>query len=805
MAAMHGLPGTLHHRCMLEVDGPPSPSHRGRPLVSRCASSAAGNMAQRGLSWLPSHPSSSSSSCARPYAVGWNAATARATTRTSGESHREQCSQSALQPRIAVCMLLGSGALVRRHYYHNGLSRPRLNRCVPCAVHKAQRHAYPGVPPELERYEPQQFQDYFLRRPSDVIWRCFDIFIRGAVWAQDFARHRHQPSETKRLAWQLCEVLTALGPSFVKLGQVFSSRVDLVPPEYVEELGKLTDRVLPFSRDKACEILQEDWVATDAPFPIQQLPELPAASASLGQVYRVVTARDGVLAVKVQRPGAREQVCLDLFVLRTLAPLLRGWLRLNTDLLELVDEYGARFVDEMNYVREAEDALAFQQGMSRLGLDSVSIAEPRLALTTGRVLVTRWVDGLRIDGCGHKEGTRLCGIALTAYLTMLLETGRLHADPHPGNLLRAEDGRLCILDWGLVTTVEPHQRDAIIAYITHLLAEDWSKVPDDLVRLGFITMDGKRAVYDDAEAAKAISAVFRGIASGGSARKRVRDVIPEIQAVRRRYGNIGQIPAYFTYILRSFSVLEGIGLGQDPSYSIASGCYPFMVAWLLRADPEKAQQVLEALVYQPQSDIKEPLPKGIRAPLSGRRILRLLDALENYTTQAAAPSEASASSKPSADDDGLSQIISLLLLLSRSEACQDLAVIEAARTLDVVLREALEMSGAAGHCGVVGAQTAEDKAVLASLQDLVDGILARSSSVSRAADFFSKQRPQQLQQLIQKLLAGGRPTIDAAVFELCEHLPEIRSAIRKFIVELLRRAAARLDQDATRTAAAPSA
>merc|ERR1712232_306409 len=100
-------------------------------------------------------------------------------------------------------------------------------------------------------------------------------------------------------------------------------------------------------------------------------------------------------------------------------------------------------------------------------------------------------------------------------------------------------------------------------------------------------------------------------------------------------------------ILRAFSVLEGIGLAQDSSYSIASACYPFIVAWLLRADPVKAQQVLEALVYQPKSDIKEPLSSGARAPLSGRRILRLLDAFDSYTMQAASPASRRAASEAS--------------------------------------------------------------------------------------------------------------------------------------------------------------
>jgi predicted unusual protein kinase regulating ubiquinone biosynthesis (AarF/ABC1/UbiB family) len=187
-----------------------------------------------------------------------------------------------------------------------------------------------------------------------------------------------------------------------------------------------------------------------------------------------------------QRPDMLPGILLDLYLLRKCVPLLKKNKNLNTDLVAVVDEWGVRFVDELDYRREAANATQFGEAMRARGLTSLCTAEVVHGLTSQRVLTTEWVDGTRLDESDKGDEARLCGIALNGYLTMLLDTGVLHADPHPGNLLRTTDGRLCILDFGLVTELTQEQQYSIIEYIAHLISENYIRVPGDLSRLGFV-------------------------------------------------------------------------------------------------------------------------------------------------------------------------------------------------------------------------------------------------------------------------------------------------------------------------------
>ena len=334
------------------------------------------------------------------------------------------------------------------------------------------------------------------------------------------------------------------------------------------------------------------------------------------------------VAVKVQRPDMLEEISLDLLLLRSVAPLLRRNLGLNSDLEGLVDEWGRGFVAELDYRTEGVRAVEFVEAMRRRNIDTVTSPEPALDLSTGQVLVSEWIDGERLELSSSEDVAKLCGVALTAYLTMLLDTGTLHADPHPGNLLRTLDGRLCILDWGLTAEVSQDKQYAIIEYISHLVAEDYGKVPQDLVKLGFVP-ESKVEAMEDSDVATALSYVFRQLASGGGAKQvagriNVADIGVEVSALKDKYGNILQIPTYFAYILRSFSILEGIGLQNDPEYQIVQGCYPYVARRLFNDDSERAKAALRAMLYTPAKGGDQ---------LNARRLVKLASAFRSYTDQ----------------------------------------------------------------------------------------------------------------------------------------------------------------------------
>ena len=553
-------------------------------------------------------------------------------------------------------------------------------------------------PAELREYDPSAIQKYFKSRPLTLLKRTarsgallgsfgLKLWLDRKMLGDEPSESKKDAVDKKRAA-QLRLTLVSLGPTYVKLGQVLSSRQDLLPKAYIMELRTLQDAVPPFDDALARRILDAELGAANAKK--LALSSAPIASASLGQVYKGSIKRsDGsseAVAVKVQRPGALAAISLDIGIIRSFAEPWRRFKGLNTDLEGLVDEWGRRFVEELDYGREAANGERFRVAMeSRPDLAGVVTAAPVIkGASTRRVLTTGWIDGQRLDTSEEGDVPRLCAVALAAYLAMLLDIGLLHADPHPGNLFRTADGKLCILDWGLVTPVSPELSTAILSFIAHLVSKDFEKVPADLDAMGFIP-NGKREAMEDAGVASAIGLLFSALAKGGGAEgfraelglpdeakikeirkelKGVKDMklrrekfleasggaeskvgqlTRDLEGIQERYGNIFQIPSYFGYILRSFSVLEGIGLASDKNYSIANECYPYVARRLLTDPSPETKRALEQLLYGAE---------GPKAALSVRRVKQLAGAFGNYSAMTGAPNG-------EGDDDGFERDVAV--------------------------------------------------------------------------------------------------------------------------------------------------
>ena len=212
-----------------------------------------------------------------------------------------------------------------------------------------------------------------------------------------------------------------------------------------------------------------------------------------------------------------------------------------------------------------------------------------------RVLTTKWIDGEKLDSSASTDVAALCSVAMNTYLTMMLECSILHCDPHPGNLKRTPDGRLCILDWGLVTVLQPDLQLSYIEHIAHLTSKDYAKVPGDLVKLGFVP-EGKQKAVLEAGVVDVLSSVYTKFAGGGGAAKiDVNQVISEMNGLAGTYGNLFQLPPYFAYIARAFGVLEGIGLTVDPDYAIVGECLPYISQRLLTDNSERTGSALSTV------------------------------------------------------------------------------------------------------------------------------------------------------------------------------------------------------------------
>lgn len=262
---------------------------------------------------------------------------------------------------------------------------------------------------------------------------------------------KNQPARAK----DALALATQLGPTFIKLGQALSIRTDLIPEAYALELRQLQDKVPQFDNDEAKEILRKELGVSNLNQVFKSFSQKAIASASIGQVYKGVLLDGKEVAIKIQRPNILSEIALDLYLLRLLTPLqVRISNAVNKvkttqddiDLaLKLVDEWGRGFIAEVDYQLEARNTMKFIEAMQKRGLASVTAPSVFDTLSGPRVIVTEWIEGTRLDFDASPDVPRLCSVAINAYLTMLLDTGVLHCDPHAGNLLRTKDGRLCIL------------------------------------------------------------------------------------------------------------------------------------------------------------------------------------------------------------------------------------------------------------------------------------------------------------------------------------------------------------------------
>jgi predicted unusual protein kinase regulating ubiquinone biosynthesis (AarF/ABC1/UbiB family) len=347
-----------------------------------------------------------------------------------------------------------------------------------------------------EKYDVARADAFYRSKPLFVFRRLLKLAGSTNAFllklALDWRRGSLEGNQAER-AKEALALATQLGPTFIKLGQALSIRTDLIPEAYALELRKLQDAVPPFDSTEAKEIIRREMGVRNLGEVFKTLSDKPIASASIGQVYRGTLLDGRDVAVKVQRPKILGDIALDLFILRLLTPLQvrasnlfsqRSTEQADIDVaLSLVDEWGRGFVAEVDYRLEALNTMEFIAAMERRGLNAVTAPEVVGSLSGPRVIVTRWMDGTRLDRDASSDVPRLCSVAVNAYLTMLLDTGVLHCDPHPGNLLRTTDGRLCILDWGMTLRVPPDLQYSLLEFIAHINTEDYDSLLVDFINL----------------------------------------------------------------------------------------------------------------------------------------------------------------------------------------------------------------------------------------------------------------------------------------------------------------------------------
>jgi hypothetical protein len=276
-------------------------------------------------------------------------------------------------------------------------------------------------------YNPEHADEYFRKRPWLVLGRLLRIlwltssFNFNLLLDWQFKNLKKNEQDRAREATHL---LSNLGPTFVKLGQALSIRTDIIPETYALELRKLQDSVPPFDNEHAKSIICKELKIKNFSEKFRSFSERPVASASIGQVYKAVLHNGQEVAVKVQRPSITDEIGLDLYILRMLAPLqvrltnlVNGSPTDSTDIavgFSLVDEWGRGLVGEVDYLQEARNTNQFLEAMKKRGLDAVT--SPRIfeELSTSKVLVSEWITGTRLDKDSSADVPRY-GICILLY------------------------------------------------------------------------------------------------------------------------------------------------------------------------------------------------------------------------------------------------------------------------------------------------------------------------------------------------------------------------------------------------------
>ncbi|KAJ0975213.1 hypothetical protein J5N97_017178 [Dioscorea zingiberensis] len=442
----------------------------------------------------------------------------------------------------------------------------------------------------LNEYNIAAITAIYRRKPFLVFRRFVQI---GTTFGQWFAS-RYLDSLQERSdemfkvrAAELRLILVKLGPAFVKIAQAVSSRPDVIPPAYLVELSLLQDRITPFSTEVAFSMIEKELGC-----PIEVLfseisPE-PMAAASLGQVYQARLRSNGqVVAVKVQRPGVQAAISLDIFILRFLAGLVRRAGKLNTDLQAVLDEWASSLFREMDYKAEARNGLKFRELYG--GLQDVFMPKMYMDRTSRRVLVMEWVEGKKLS---EVKDLYLVEVGVYCSLSQLLEHGFYHADPHPGNLLMVLlDGKLAYLDFGMMGEFKQELRDGFIEACLHLVNRDFDALANDFITLGLLPPTAQKG-----EVTKALTDVFQNAVNKGVRNISFGDLSGNLG--RTMYKFKFQIPSYFSLVIRSLAVLEGIAIGFNPEYKVLSSSYPWIARKVLTDSSPQLRSTLQTLLYK---------------------------------------------------------------------------------------------------------------------------------------------------------------------------------------------------------------
>ena len=376
---------------------------------------------------------------------------------------------------------------------------------------------------------------------------------------------RVSAQQRRERARALLESMLTLGPTFIKLGQLLSTRPDVLPPEYIDEFARLQDRVPPADWERAKVVLESELGAVDDRF--EGFETEAISGASLGQVYRAEVDGEAV-AVKIRRPEIAALVNADLRVIRWSLPILIYFIddSRSFSLETLADEFARTIREEMDYEREARMLTEIRENFS--ANDRVRIPTVRETHSTRRVLTMEYVPGTKINDLDDLDErgfdrTELARTLQEAYLQMIIDDGVFHADPHPGNLAVQDDGKLVFYDFGMSGRVDPFVQEKIVDFYAAVADRNIDAILDALIEMGTLSPEADRQVMGDVMELAIADARGEDIEQ-----YRVQQIIQQVEDTIYEFPL--RLPANLALVLRVATVVEGVCVTLDPDFDFIS-------------------------------------------------------------------------------------------------------------------------------------------------------------------------------------------------------------------------------------------
>ncbi|MGJ5632346.1 ABC1 kinase family protein [Nostoc sp. CALU 1950] len=431
---------------------------------------------------------------------------------------------------------------------------------------------------------------------SFVLTLLFKLWLYNKSWSYPGGvTEAKQAARRKTQAVWIRNTLLDLGPTFIKVGQLFSTRADIFPGEYVEELAKLQDKVPAFSYEQVEAIIEKE-LGKKIPELFHNFEPIPLAAASLGQVHKAVLHTGESVVVKVQRPGLKKLFEIDLQILKGITRYFQNhpkWGR-GRDWLGIYEECCRILWEEIDYLNEGRNADTFRRNFR--GYDWVNVPRVYWRYASSRVLTLEYLPGIKISQYEALEAAGLDRKAIArqgaqAYLLQLLNSGFFHADPHPGNIAVSANGALIFYDFGMMGRIKSNIREGLMQTLFGIAQKDGDRVVQSLIDLGAI------APTDDmGPVRRSVQYMLDNFMDKPFENQSVAAISDDLYEIA--YNQPFRFPATFTFVMRAFSTLEGVGKGLDPEFNFMEVAKPYAMQLMTDMNGSEGNSFLNELSRQ---------------------------------------------------------------------------------------------------------------------------------------------------------------------------------------------------------------